>query len=98
VYRIVQEALTNTIKHAGPAASAHVRLCYTPTGVDLEVADDGAYRPTRPAGPAPGDAHGLTGMVQRAASYGGRVEAGPLPGSGWRVHTQLTFDEHAVAR
>jgi signal transduction histidine kinase len=98
VYRIVQEALTNTIKHAGPAAMAHVRLRYTPTGVDLEITDDGAYRPTRPAGTAPRSGHGLTGMVERAASYGGRVEAGPLPGSGWRVHTRLRFDDRAVAR
>jgi signal transduction histidine kinase len=98
VYRIVQEALTNTIKHAGPAATAHVRLCYTDTGVDLEVTDDGAYRPARPAGPASANAHGLTGMVERAAAYGGRIEAGPLPGAGWRVSTRLTFEQPAVAR
>src|SRR5262249_37807370 len=49
VYRIVQEALTNTLKHAGPHASAHVRLGYTPTGVELEVTDDGAGRPARAA-------------------------------------------------
>jgi signal transduction histidine kinase len=95
VYRIVQEALTNTIKHAGPGASAHVGLRYTSTGVDVEVTDDGPYRPGRPTPP---DAHGLTGMVERAASYGGRLEAGPLPSAGWRVHTRLTFDERAAAR
>jgi signal transduction histidine kinase len=97
VYRIVQEALTNTIKHAGTAASAHVRLCYSPAGVDLEITDDGSHRPTRPAGTSPADAHGLTGMIERAASYGGRLDAGPLPGSGWRVHAHLRFDESAVA-
>jgi signal transduction histidine kinase len=87
VYRIVQEALTNTIKHAGPAATARVRLCFEPGGVDLEVTDDGAHTPAGPAG------HGLTGMVERAASYGGRVEAGPLPGRGWRVRAHLPSDD-----
>jgi signal transduction histidine kinase len=97
VYRIVQEALTNTMKHAGPAASAHVRLRYTPTGVNLEITDDGSYQPVRPAGTATGSTHGLTGIMERAASYGGRVEAGPLPGSGWRVQTQLHFDDRVLA-
>jgi signal transduction histidine kinase len=98
VYRIVQEALTNTMKHAGPSASAHVRLRYTPTGVDLEITDDGSYQPARPTAPATGNAHGLTGIMERAAAYGGRVEAGPLPDSGWRVHTQLQFDDRVPAR
>jgi signal transduction histidine kinase len=86
VYRIVQEALTNTLKHAGPGASAEVRLRYRHDGVDIEVADDGA------GGTAPqrdGDRHGLTGMRQRAAAYGGRVEAGPRRGPGWRVRAHL---------
>ncbi|MFI5894569.1 sensor histidine kinase [Actinoplanes sp. NPDC051513] len=94
VYRIVQEALTNTIKHAGPAATAHVRLGYTPGGVEVEVTDDGVRRP---AAPAPADAHGLTGMAERAASYGGRLDAGPLPGQGWRVHAHLPFDESGAS-
>jgi signal transduction histidine kinase len=95
VYRIVQEALTNTLKHAGPQASAQVRLRYTAAGVDLEVTDDGAGRPARPAtaGMAAGG-HGLAGMIERAASYGGEVEAGPCPGVGWRVRTRLRFDDH----
>ena len=95
VYRIVQEALTNTIKHAGPAASAHVRLTYTPGGVDLEVTDDG---PVLGIVTPPADAHGLTGMAARAASYGGRVDAGPLPGSGWRVAATLPFGDPAAVR
>jgi signal transduction histidine kinase len=97
VYRIVQEALTNTLKHAGPQASAQVRLCYTPAGVELEVTDDGAGRPGRAvAGTATGG-HGLAGMVERATSYGGEVQAGPRPGVGWRVWARLRFDEHAEA-
>jgi signal transduction histidine kinase len=97
VYRIVQEALTNTMKHAGPAATAQVRLRYTPTGVDLEITDDGSHRPNQPACASRANAHGLTGMIERAASYGGRLDAGPLPGAGWRVHAHLRFDESAVA-
>jgi signal transduction histidine kinase len=93
VYRIVQEALTNTLKHAGPRASAHVRLCCTPTSVDLEITDDGAGRPALPVAGTAAGGHGLAGMIQRAASYGGHVEAGPHPGTGWRVRAQLRFDD-----
>jgi len=93
VYRIVQEALTNTLKHAGPQASAHVRLGYTPTSVDLDLTDDGAGRPARPAAGTAAGGHGLAGMLQRAASYGGHVETGPRPGAGWRVHARLRFDD-----
>jgi signal transduction histidine kinase len=93
IYRIVQEALTNTLKHAGPQASAHVRLGYTPTGVELEVADDGAGRPVRAVVGAAAGGHGLAGMIERAASYGGHLEAGPGPGRGWRVRVRLHFDD-----
>lgn len=86
-YRIVQEALTNTLKHAGPEARAEVRLTCRDGGVDLEITDDGARRP--PASRAD-SGHGLAGMAERAASYGGRLEAGPRPVGGWRVHAQLT--------
>jgi signal transduction histidine kinase len=92
VYRIVQEALTNTLKHAGPQASAQVRLRYTAAGVDVEVTDDGARRPAPPAAATAGG-HGLAGMIERAASYGGHLEAGPRPGTGWRVCAQLRFDD-----
>jgi signal transduction histidine kinase len=98
VYRIVQEALTNTLKHAGPQASAQVRLGYTAAGVEVEVTDDGAGRPAQPAtaGMASGG-HGLAGMVERAASYGGEVEAGPCRGTGWRVRARLHFDDREGA-
>jgi signal transduction histidine kinase len=91
VYRIVQEALTNTLKHAGPHASAEVRLHYAPTRAEVEVLDDGAGQPARAAPPA--DRHGLAGMRERAASYGGEVEAGPRPGAGWRVAARLHPEE-----
>jgi len=92
VYRIVQEALTNTLKHAGPQASAQVRLRYTAAGVDLEITDDGAGRPAQPAAATAGG-HGLAGMTERAASYGGEVQAGPCRGTGWRVRARLRFDD-----
>jgi signal transduction histidine kinase len=92
-YRIVQEALTNTIKHAGPAATAQVRLSCTPSGVDIEVTDDGSRRPAAPSTPG----RGLAGMRERAASYGGRVDAGPLPDAGWRVSAHLSFEKATVA-
>lgn len=88
VYRIVQEALTNALKHAGPRAVARVRLRYTADTADLEVVDDGAGRA---AVTGPGDGHGLAGMTERAASFGGRLEAGPATAAGWRVRTSLRF-------
>jgi signal transduction histidine kinase len=95
VYRIVQEALTNTLKHAGPRASAQVRLRYTVAGVDVEVTDDGAGRPARLAPGTAAGGHGLAGMIERAASYGGEVQAGPCPPTGWRVRARLRFDDRA---
>jgi signal transduction histidine kinase len=93
VYRIVQEALTNTLKHAGPQARAQVRLRYTAAGVDLEVTDDGAGRPASPAADTLSGGHGLAGMIERATPYGGEVQAGPCPGTGWRVRARLRFDD-----
>jgi signal transduction histidine kinase len=91
LYRITQEALTNTLKHA-PGATAEVRVAYLPDQVELEVTDDG--RPGgvpaggEPAGPR-GGGHGIAGMRERAATFGGQVAAGPGPGGGWRVRTVL---------
>jgi signal transduction histidine kinase len=90
LYRITQEALTNTIKHAG-AASARVHLSYRPGEVRLEVTDDG-----HPAA-APGAGHGLAGMRERAAVFGATVSAGPAPGGGWRVATVLRIEPAAPA-
>jgi signal transduction histidine kinase len=96
VYRILQEALTNTLKHAGPDAVAHVHLRYTSGGVKLEITDDGRRPVAVPAGNgAGGNGHGLAGMTERAASYGGTLTAGPRPDGGWRVHTTMSFDEVA---
>jgi signal transduction histidine kinase len=83
-YRIIQEALTNTLKHAGPG-HAWVRLRYTNTGVDLEVLDDGTGPPPIPR---PGG-NGLVGMRERVALHGGHLRAGPRPEGGFRVHATL---------
>jgi signal transduction histidine kinase len=85
-YRIVQEALTNVLKHAGPA-SAQVVVRAAGGVVDVEVCDDG-----RGDAGDPGDGHGLVGMRERVALYGGTVEAGGLPGRGYRVRARLVTD------
>jgi signal transduction histidine kinase len=89
VYRLVQEALTNSLKHAGPEARAEVSLRFDAAGVDVEISDDGAGEPA-PA--QDGHGLGLNGMRERAAVYAGIVQAGPLPAGGWRVHTRLAFE------
>jgi len=84
VYRIVQEALTNTLKHAS-ASSVDVRLHFTPGAIGIRVQDNGAADPTaRGSG-----GHGLTGMTERAAVYGGSLSAGPAPDGGWLVVASL---------
>jgi signal transduction histidine kinase len=87
VYRLVQEALTNTLKHAPPGARAEVRVVCTPDTVTLAVIDDGAG--TVPRGPSGASGHGLPGMRERAAAYGGGLSAGPRPGGGWHVTARL---------
>jgi signal transduction histidine kinase len=87
-YRIVQEALTNVVKHAGPA-TAQVTICYRDQEVTVEVTDDG-----RGVGAVAGDGrkgtgHGLIGMAERVAAFGGDLEVGPRPGGGFRVAARL---------
>jgi signal transduction histidine kinase len=84
VYRLVQEALTNVLKHADSPTSAHVRLRYSKPALDLDISDDG-----RPKSHQSDGGHGLTGMRERAAMFGGEVQAGPRPGGGWRVAVRL---------
>ncbi|RSS08892.1 sensor histidine kinase [Streptomyces sp. WAC08401] len=88
VYRVIQEALTNTLKHAGPDATADIQLRYGEGGsVTLTVTDTG--RAVR--SDSPGDGRGLPGMRERTALYGGTLEAGPRPHPerGWLVHLHL---------
>ncbi|MER7488148.1 histidine kinase [Streptomyces sp. NPDC126497] len=87
VYRVVQEALTNTLKHAGPDATAEIALVHGDRGsVTVTVTDTGA-----PATAAPADGRGLPGMRERTALYDGTLEAGPRarPEQGWRVRLHL---------
>jgi signal transduction histidine kinase len=83
-FRIVQEALTNTLKHAG-CTHASVVVRHGPAGLDLEVADDGRGTPS----PVNGSGHGLIGMRERAALYGGTLDAGPRPEGGYVVRATL---------
>jgi signal transduction histidine kinase len=91
-YRIVQEALTNTVKHAGPA-HAQVVLRYAPDQLEIEVCDDGHGPPSSPADRAdPG--HGLVGMRERVAIYGGALSAGRRNGGGFAIHARLPLEPH----
>ena len=85
-YRIVQEALTNTLKHAGPDAAADVRVLCVNGSVDVDVHDDGSGGPAGLGRAWPG------GMRQRAAVFGGTVDAGPAPGGGWQVKARLMVE------
>ena len=85
-YRIAQEALTNVLKHAGPA-NAQVVVRYLQGVVELEIADDGTG-----AAAANGGGHGHLGMRERAALYGGSVETGRLPEGGYQVRARLPID------
>src|SRR5690242_17425331 len=84
-YRIVQEGLTNALKHAGPA-HAEVLLRYAPRALDVEVRDDGRG-PARANGDGAG--HGLIGMRERVALYGGALETGARDGGGFAIHAHL---------
>lgn len=95
-YRIVQEALTNVIRHAGPSAVALVEVRYTPEEVMVVVVDDGRG-PTPPSrgstvGGRPPGGYGLAGMRERVAVHGGRLEIGRGPGGGFRVAAYLPLE------
>jgi signal transduction histidine kinase len=108
-YRIVQEALTNVLRHA-QATSATIQVRYQGDALEVEVDDDGcgvvppsaATDSFRPADSPVGNrqirrpGHGLTVMAERAAAVGGRLEAGPRPTGGFRVHARLPLGEGAA--
>jgi signal transduction histidine kinase len=92
-HRIVQEALTNTLKHSAHGSEVSVALRCSPDEVFIEVRDNGSA-------PGPADIHeggGLRGMRERAAVYGGILEAGPHPDGGWQIRTRLAIGEPQVA-
>jgi len=110
-YRILQESLTNVLRHAGPGTAAHVCLRYQPDALTITVTDDGppgsngasggaaedsvalgdgvAAEGGVAAGGHPAGGHGIDGMRERAASVGGELTAGPLPGGGFQVRAML---------
>ncbi|MGH9129344.1 MAG: sensor histidine kinase [Acidimicrobiales bacterium] len=87
-YRIVQESLTNALRHAGPAQTS-VRLSYEGSLLVIEVSDDGRGTLAGPGRFSEGAGHGITGMRERAAAVGGTLEAGPGEGGGWLVRASL---------
>jgi signal transduction histidine kinase len=101
VYRIVQEALTNALKHAKDPALVQVCLDFEDPDISVRVRDDGhspamtpetsansnGHRPVHANGS--GDGHGVAGMAERATAFGGRLRAGPLPSGGWEVLATL---------
>ncbi|HTU28710.1 MAG TPA: histidine kinase [Solirubrobacteraceae bacterium] len=107
VFRVAQEALTNTLKHARRPATARLTLRCEPDQVVLEVSDTGSGAPddtepaalddAPPAAPAlPSGGRGIHGMRERAAAYGGDLVAGPRPEGGWRVVLTIAPETAAV--
>jgi signal transduction histidine kinase len=94
-YRVVQEALTNVLRHA-PAATTAVRIAYRVDDLLLEVTDDGAALTARESGGERGSGRGLLGLRERVAIYGGSLEAGPQPDGGWRVRATIPLAALAV--
>ncbi len=109
VYRIVQEALTNALKHAEDPASVEICLDFQDPDISVRVRDDGrspvatpgpgangnGHRPPRANGS--GGGHGVAGMAERAAAFGGRLTAGPVPSGGWEVLATLRDCKSPIA-
>jgi signal transduction histidine kinase len=89
VYRIVQEALTNVLKHAGPAR-ADVTIGCADEAVTIEITDNGTGEP---GNQTPAGGHGLAGMRERAAVFGGELRAGPRPAGGFAVQARLPLGD-----
>jgi signal transduction histidine kinase len=83
-YRIIQEALTNTLKHGGPGAQARVEVVYGDDGLEISVVDDGRSGVN-------GRGHGLVGIRERVAVVGGDVDAGPVESGGFAVRARLPY-------
>lgn len=88
-YRIIQESLTNVIRHAR-AASARIAIAYRPADVVIQIDDDG--RGVDEHGTSPTEGNGLLGMRERASALGGELDAGPQAGGGFRVLARLPID------
>jgi signal transduction histidine kinase len=90
-YRIVQEAITNSLKHAGDGAHIWVRMDYLPQGILIEVRDNGLGA----AVVNDGHGNGLRGMDERVATIHGQLQAGPLPGGGYQVRAWLPAPQYS---
>ena len=93
IYRLVQESLTNVLRHSSGATAVTVDVVYQSDAVTIEVTNDGLHSPE------PGDSggHGIVGMRERVALYGGTIESGPRPGGGWTVVATLAHDAPPAA-
>jgi signal transduction histidine kinase len=93
-YRIVQEALTNVLKHSGPRTRTEVHLCDGADGITIEVVDDGhgTVAQAVPAAHKGPPGHGIVGMRERAHLLGGHLDAGPLPAGGFRLFARLPVE------
>ncbi len=90
LFRIVQESVTNALRHAGPGAELDVVLRYGPDRVEVEAVDGGSELSTPTAAAGSADAgHGLIGMRERVEMFGGELTAGPVPGGGFRVFARI---------
>ena len=92
VYRVVQEALTNVVRHAAPPVTAAVVIRYDDGGVVVEVTDDGRGPGSKRGG---GGGHGLAGMRERVSLLGGELSAGPRAGGGYQVVARLPAEAAA---
>jgi signal transduction histidine kinase len=88
-FRIIQESLTNTLKHVGPAADATVELTYRSDGVEIDVTNSAQSHPAGNPAAAGQPGHGLRGMRERVQLLGGHLETGPVTGGGFRVHARI---------
>ncbi|MFI0374463.1 sensor histidine kinase [Actinomadura sp. 1N219] len=91
-FRLIQEALTNTLKHAGPQARAWVRLYYGDRDLTVEIEDDGRGTATFMAEDGANPGHGLVGMYERVALYGGELKIGPRVGGGFGVRARFPLE------
>ncbi len=93
-YRIIQEGLTNVLRHGGPMANVDIQR--SPSQLRIDIRDDG--RPPGSASATPGSGHGLAGIRERAALFDGTVTAGPVSGGGFRLTVQLPIDARVETR
>jgi signal transduction histidine kinase len=95
IYRIVQESLTNALRYSAEPTLVSVRLASRPGRVEVVVSDDGRLGVEGPVGP---EGRGIIGLRERAALYGGTLDAGSLPLGGWQVRAVMNVDEPEVGR